>query len=143
MIHAFLAALAQFYHGLSDYGGAQPFPASSLFTLFIFSLQPVRWVSISRWQVMACVVNVLNTATQRPELPSPAPATPTTIERQMTHQQLHAPVSTNTRYTRSSEPIGRKTLAHTRHTASVERCAQLIYASKIQFTFLGRDQTCE
>lgn len=102
MIHAFLAALSQFYHGLSDYGAAEPLPASSLFTLFIpsLSVQPVRWVSISRWQAMVCVVNVLNTATQRPELPSPAPATPTTIERQMTHQRLLAPVSTNTEYTR-------------------------------------------
>lgn len=102
VIHAFLAALSQFYHGLSDYGAAEPLPASSLFTLFIpsLSVQPVRWVSISRWQAMVCVVNVLNTATQRPELPSPAPATPTTIERQMTHQRLLAPVSTNTEYTR-------------------------------------------
>lgn len=27
-----------FYHGLSDYGTAEPLPASSLFTLFILSL---------------------------------------------------------------------------------------------------------
>ncbi len=108
VIHAFLAALSQFYNSLSDYGSVELFPACSLFTLLLsLSLQPVRWVSISRWRVMVCVVNVLNTATQRRELPSPAPATPTIIEQQMTHQQLHAPVSTNTRYTRSPNPTGK------------------------------------
>lgn len=106
-----------------------------LLYLFYLSLQPVRWVSISRWQAMACVVNVLNTATQRPELPSPAPVTPTTIERQMTQQRLHAPVSTNTRYTRSANPISKSTLTHIQHTASMECWPELIYASKIQFPF--------
>lgn len=37
VIHVFLAALSQFYHGLSDYGTAKPLPANSLFTLFILS----------------------------------------------------------------------------------------------------------
>lgn len=33
-----LHSLSQFYHSLSDYGCAELFPASSLFTLFILSL---------------------------------------------------------------------------------------------------------
>ncbi len=56
---------------------------------------------------MACVVNVLNTATQRPELPSPAPAIPTTFEQQMTHQQPLAHVSTNTVY-KTPDSMGKK-----------------------------------
>lgn len=150
-IHAFLAALSQFYHGLSDYESAEPFPASSLFTLFILSLslQPVRWVSISRWRVMACVVNVLNTATQRPELPSPAPVTPTTIEQQMTRQQLHAPVSTNTRYTRSSNPTGNttsKTCAHKHwHTSTIDSNYGMMCRIYIclKNPIYSSDQTCE
>lgn len=79
--------------------GLQSPSLQTLYLLYLssltLSLQPVRWVSISRWQAMACAVNVLSTATQRPELPSHAPATPTTIERRMTRRQLLAPVSTN------------------------------------------------
>lgn len=100
--------------------GVQSSSLQALYLLYLFSLslhlQPVRWVTINRWRATVHVVNVLNTATQRPELPSPAPATPTTIERQMTQQQLHAPVSTNTQYTRSPNPIGKNTL--TRHTTN-------------------------
>lgn len=103
-----------------------PALSSSLFTPFIslsISLQPVRWVSISRWRAMACAVNVLSTATQRPELPSPAPATPTTIERRMTRQQLHAPVSTN---------AGERLEAPQRHVHKhTGRRAKLMCASEI------------
>ena len=59
---------------------------------------------------MVCVVNVLSTATQRPEPLSPAPATPTTIGLQMTRQQPHAPVSTNTLYTRTHISTDKNTL---------------------------------
>lgn len=128
-------SLSLFYHGLSEYGSAEPFHASSLFTYYLFSLsllslslQPVRWVSISRWRAMACVVNVPSTATQRPEPPSPAPVTPITIEPQMTHQQLHAPVSTNTRYTRSPRPTGKNTSAKSKRNMYTNTCStHIIY----------------
>ena len=117
--------------------GVQSPSMQALYLLYLFylSLQPVRWVSISRWRAMACVVNVRSTATQRPELPSPAPVTPTTTERQTTQRRLHAPVSTNTRYTRSANPISKSALAHIQHTASTECWPELICASKIQFPF--------
>lgn len=71
-------------------------PPLSIDSIDPLSLQPVRWVSTSRWRVTACAVNVRNTATRRPEPPSPAPATPTSTGRPMTLQQLPAPVSTST-----------------------------------------------
>ena len=137
VIHAFLAVLSLNFIMVWMIMGVQSPSMQALYLLYFFylSLQPVRWVSISRWQAMAYVVNVLSTATQRPELPSPAPVTPTTIERQMTQQRLHAPVSTNTRYTRSANPISKSTLTHIQHTTSMECWPELINASKIQFPF--------
>lgn len=111
----FVPALYQFYHGLGDYGCRALRCNFSIYSIYSVS-QRVRWVSISRWRAMACVVNVLSTATQRPELPSPAPATPTTIEQQMTHQQLHAPVSTHTDYTTSPNLTGSNTSEQCKHT---------------------------
>lgn len=104
--------------------GVQSPSLQALYLLCLFPLsytpQPVRWVSISRWRAMACVVNVLNTATQRPGLPSPVPVTQTTIEQQMTQQQLPALVSTNTQYTKSPDPISKNILPHTQHTATTK-----------------------
>lgn len=104
---------------------------------------------------MVCVVNVLNTATQRPEPPSPAPVTPTTIGQQMTHRQLHAPVSTKTPCTRKPSPTGKvwdclekvKRRAHkhtqTAHNNHDTMCwTYLCLRNRIYF-FFRHDQTSE
>lgn len=73
----------------------------SVYSIYSLSPQPVRLVSISRWQVMVHVVNAHNTATQRPEQHCPAPVTPASTAQETTHQQLRVPVSTKTSHTKS------------------------------------------